>query len=274
MDRRRIFIVLGLFVFGLLFGCATSGDLQRVEGKIVALRTDLESTQNKQKRLLKKLQNLHQSLVKLDNVLGSFRKKGRYNFANIGSQMDELRTKHQQILGKFQDIKREFDKETERNKKLFVAYSSRFGDPTASSSTKTGQITIQIVSPKTAFASAKALYDAGKYRESRNHLKEFIKKYPSHELTDDAYILLGDAYFKLNNYFEAIILFNDVRKKFPKSDLVPEALFKLGKAHYSIKACPEGRAFFSSLLRHFRSSPFVKQARYYRRNSRKLCKKR
>ncbi len=273
MKKRLIYPTLIIFALVLIQGCATSGDLQRVEQKIVALRTDLESTQNKQKRLLRKIQELEHNLAKMDKALTSFRKASRYKFANIGVEISELRSKHQQLLGLLQDLKREFDNEAKRNRKLFKDYATRFGDPTAGDAS-TPQVKVIVVSPEAAFDAAKKLFEAGKYKESQQQLTDFVTKYPSHKLTPDAYLLLGDIYLKFKKFFEAITIYNKIRKKFPSSSLVPQSLFKVGVAHYKMGACFEGTAFFKAVERQFKSSEFAQKSRYYRRHSRTLCKKR
>lgn len=272
MKQRRL-IFCALFLTITLCGCATSGDLQKVEGQLLTLRTEFEAVRNKQARLLRQMTQLDVSLRKLNRVFDGFQKKGRYNFANIGVKMDELRTLHQQLLGKFQALKMEYDKQQEQHTKLFKAYSLRFGDPTATPAAGGTQVTV-VVSPDAAINSAKALYDNGKYKEARTQLKEFVKKYPTHKLSHKAYLLLGDCYFQLRNYFEAIIWYNDIRKKFPNSDNVDLALLKLGEAHYKIRACPEGKAFLRRLIRRHRSSPHRTKARELLRNARRLCRRR
>ena len=269
--KKKMSAIWGV-VFLLLTGCATSGDLKKVDNKLLTLRTEFEAARVEQKKLKRNVKELTTQLKKLNAVFSSFRKKGRYNFANIGTKMDELRTLHQKLLGDFERLKQLSKEDKEKFEKLFKSYASRFGDPTATSAD--GQVQIQVVSPKAAYDAAKALFDAGKFNESRDHMKQFIKKYPEHDLTDEAYILLGDSYYQLRKYFDAIISYNNVRKKFAKGDKVDVALLKLGEAHYKIGACPEGKAFLRRLLRRFRSSTHATKARRLYRGSRRYCRKR
>lgn len=278
MPGRRVSF-LSFLVALLVASCATTGELRKLEKEHLNLRTEFDTVRNKQARMQADLTKVMIKLHELDKIFKSFKKKGQYNFANLGVKMDELRTQFQELLGKHNIVKSDFDRLKASYEKLLQAYTARFGPPTPASggtgnNAPGNRVTIQVVSPKALFDAGKALFDAGKYREARARLRLFLKKHKNHELADDAYILIGDCYSKLNNHFEAIIWYNDVRKKYKTGDKVDVALFKLGQSHFRIGACPEGKAFFHRLLRKHRSSPLRSNARKKLRNARRLCRKR
>jgi TolA-binding protein len=227
----------------------------------------------KQLELLSQITRLQIQLQKLDKIFAQFHKKGQYNFANIGVKLDELRTHHQELLGRVQVLQLAYNKVEDQHKKLLTSYSQRFGDPTKAPD-EGNQVTIQVVSPEEMYSSAQNLFKEGKFADARDQLKIMVQRNPDHELTDDAYILIGDCYVKLGNLYEAIIWYNDVQKKFPNGNQVDHALLKLGETHYRINACPEGQAFLRRLQKHYPNSPHIAEARNLLRNVNKLCKKR
>ena len=258
-----------LLVLALLTGCATTGDLRKVEGRLLAMRTVMAKTRERQQS---EIQKLSAEIARLRQAMKAFKTQTRTNVATIGDKVDRLTEAHRSLLGKLEVIQHTLKRLDEQFKPLLKAYAARFGDPTNSKGKAT--IVIQEVTPEGMFGASKKLIAAGKLKDAQLQLKAFVKKYPTHKLTVEAYLLIGDSYAKLRNYFEAIIWYNDVRKKFKDSGKVDLALFKLGVAHYLIGACPEGRAFFRHLLRKHRSSALAPEARRYIRQQRSRCRRR
>jgi TolA-binding protein len=252
--RALIGLLLGSLCF---FGCATTADLKRVRRDHMALQARVDAMRTKQTRLGLQMKAVSGKINRLNRILNQFQKRGRYNFANIGSKLDDLRTKHQELLGKFQLLRLAFDK-----------LNKQITQPGA------GSTTCQMLTPEATSQLAQRLYQGKKYDQAIMHLKTLVKNHPTHQLTDDAYMMVGDCYSAKGNSYEAIIWYNDVRKKFTTGNNVDHSLLKLGAAHYKIGACPEGRAFLRRMLRKFRQSTHTAKAREYLRDWRKLCKKR
>lgn len=251
-------VLLGLVWWGLC-GCATTGDLKKLKQEHMTLAARVEAMRTKQAVLVRQIRSVDAKIRHLDGVFSQFRKKGRYNFANIGSKLDELQTRHQELLGKFQLLRLAFEK-----------LNKQITQPGGAAGAGNGQM----LTPEATYDLAKKMFDAKKFDQAIGHLKVLIKQHPNHKLTDDAYILMGDAFSEKGNAYDAIIWYNDVRRKFPSGDQVDHALLKLGLAHYKIGACPEGKAFLRRMLRKYKSSSHVGRARTLLRNSRSLCKKR
>lgn len=253
---RWIGFFLSLLCIGSL-GCATTSDLKKLRSDHMALQSRVDAMRTKQTRLALQMRSVGRKITQLNNIFSQFRKRGRYNFANIGSKLDELRTRHQELLGKFQLLRLAFEK---LNKQI-----TQPGGTAGAA---------QVLTPEATFNLAKKLVASQKYEQAIMHLKNMIQRNAMHALTDDAYMLIGDCYTKKGNAYEAIIWYNDVRKKFTTGDQVDHSLLKLGQAHYNIGACPEGKAFLRQMLRKHRNSSYASQARNLLRNARSLCKKR
>ncbi|TNE48972.1 MAG: tetratricopeptide repeat protein [Deltaproteobacteria bacterium] len=269
--KRWCLSVLLLSTF--CFGCVTNGRFDLHVKKHLKLANDVQQIRNKQVTMLSQLTRLQVQLQKLDQIFAQFRKKGQYSFANIGVKLDELRTHHQELLGNFQILKLAHDKLIKQHQKLLEDYKRRFGDPMASNAGG-NQVDIKVLDPPKLYKLAKDLFDQGKYVESREHLKTLVKRFKAHELTDDAFLLIGQCFEKTNKVYEAILWYNDALKKFPNGDQVDHALLKLGTAHYKINACPEGRAFLRRLVRKHSRSKYASKARKLIRNMRRHCRKR
>ena len=61
-------------------------------------------------------------------------------------------------------------------------------------------------------------------------LRDFIRKNPKSDLTDNAQYWIGNCYYSQRDYNRAIIELNEVLLKYPKGDKVPAALLTLADA--------------------------------------------
>ena len=262
---------LPLLLCWLSWGCATKGDLQKVETDQVRMQTQITSLKDKQIRILADIATIQKRLAEIQQILKNFTKEGRVNFAEFDTKLDELRRDHQQLLGRYQLLEISFNNLKEKHEKLYAAYSASFGDPSASKNDP--KVTVEVVTAEGILKGAQVLFQNKQYEKARDRLKELVKKYPADDLTDDALILLGDCFYHMNNYLEAVVHYNTVRKKYTSGNQVDTAYLRLGESFYQMKDCNGGKAFFNALIKRYPSSKHVDRAREMVRNVRRLCKR-
>lgn len=73
-------------------------------------------------------------------------------------------------------------------------------------------------------------YLMGKYTEAINILNEFVLYEEENDMLDDAYYKLADCFFKLEDYLTALQLYKDVLAKVPDSNLSPYGFLYSGKS--------------------------------------------
>lgn len=88
-----------------------------------------------------------------------------------------------------------------------------------------------------------ALYEAsynkirtGGYAQAEQGFKQFIERYPDHQLTGNAYYWLGETYYVRGDYAQATRTFAQSYQKFPKGAKGPDNLLKL-----SLSLAAEGK---------------------------------
>lgn len=79
-----------------------------------------------------------------------------------------------------------------------------------------------------AFDMSLALIEEGEYRDAIKVLKEFINRYPSSPLLENAYFEIGRAYYLDKQNIEAEVALDDFMRLYPGSDQIPGALFLKG----------------------------------------------
>jgi tol-pal system protein YbgF len=98
--------------------------------------------------------------------------------------------------------------------------------------------------PKAAYDAAYALYQARDYAGATEAFKNFIAKFPEHQLVPSAIFWQGEAAYAQNDYKTAASYFGEGYRKFPSSTKAPDLLYKLGKSFAQLNMTKEAcRAF-------------------------------
>jgi tol-pal system protein YbgF len=84
------------------------------------------------------------------------------------------------------------------------------------------------------YSYAYELYKNGKYAESKAKFDEFLQKYPSDELSDNAVYWLAEIQYSMKDYEAAIGIFNKLVKEYPQGNKVPDGLLKMAYSYGNI----------------------------------------
>ena len=110
--------------------------------------------------------------------------------------------------------------------------------------------------PNHAVQVRKAYYSAyGTFKKNKYQaIKEFdifINKYPDNQYSEDAYFLIGDAYYAIKNYKEAINRYVYVLNKFKTGKKAPDAALKLAYSLYNLKDYELARETLTDVMKFF-----------------------
>ena len=195
-------------------------------------------------------------------------------------ELDELRNKHQQLLG-------DFDRLSKRHLEL-VQLLKQHGlkpDPSQQASpqaveqeetvppadntvppadnkvVKPDTVDVQVVAPPVlpsrhadsaeetiAYQRAMKYLNEGKINSSRVVLLDFLDKYQDSSYSDRANYWVGASYYEEGDYKQAMYYFNRVVRGFPDSAKYDDALLKQGYIFYRAKRIDQARLVFEKLL--------------------------
>jgi tol-pal system protein YbgF len=99
------------------------------------------------------------------------------------------------------------------------------------------------------YQSANQHLRAGATGEAVAAFRAFVKRYPHHELADNAQYWLGECFYHRKDYSTALREFRRVVEKFPRGNKVPDALLKLGFSYLALGSTRPGRETLSELAR-------------------------
>jgi outer membrane protein assembly factor BamD len=116
----------------------------------------------------------------------------------------------------------------------------------------------------------KGMYDFnhGKYRSSLEIFEKLKERYPFSEYSLLAELKTADSQYFLENYQEALLLYQEFEERHPSNEAIPYIMFQIGMCHYkqidTIDRDTSGAVnaiqAFSRLLKSFPVSPYTAEA--------------
>jgi tol-pal system protein YbgF len=92
------------------------------------------------------------------------------------------------------------------------------------------------------------------YRDAIARLNEFLKMHPQSEFADNAQYWIGESYYALKEFDQAILEFDVVRRKYPSGNKVPAALLKQGFAFAELGDKVDARLILQELIARYPQS--------------------
>lgn len=92
------------------------------------------------------------------------------------------------------------------------------------------------------------------YRVAITRFRDFLKKYPKSKLANNAQYWIGECYYALRDFDQAIVEFDAVRSKYPQGEKVPAALLKQGYAFAELGEKVNARLILQELVEKYPQS--------------------
>ena len=71
---------------------------------------------------------------------------------------------------------------------------------------------------------------------------------------------IGNSYYAMGNYREAVTAFQKVITDYPQTDSVPQAYYKLGLSYEGLKQTDLARRAYETLIKDFPTSPTTRRS--------------
>ncbi|RLB42556.1 MAG: tol-pal system protein YbgF [Deltaproteobacteria bacterium] len=118
-----------------------------------------------------------------------------------------------------------------------------------------------VTTEQQAYEKGVNLFKDGKYQGAIAVFQDFLKKYPTSDLADNAQFWIGESYMAMKQYEKAILAFQEVIKKYPDGNKVPNAMLKQALAFYAIKDKVSARLILKKVIRKYPNSPEARIAK-------------
>ncbi|MDY6988967.1 MAG: tol-pal system protein YbgF [Thermodesulfobacteriota bacterium] len=142
------------------------------------------------------------------------------------------------------------------------------GVPKKSAPEKGTLVTEGNVQPTVAADSAEAEYKKAyeaymkrRHAEALSLFKDFLKRYPDHQLADNAQYWIGETHYDMGDYASAILTFKDVVARYTDHAKAPDALLKIGYAYIALDDVSNARMFLKRVINNYPLSTAESKAR-------------
>jgi len=105
-----------------------------------------------------------------------------------------------------------------------------------------------------AFRLYRRSYEAlrqGQHDGAVDGFREFLRRYATHDLADNAQYWLGECYYDTKDFPAAVREFRRVVERFPHGNKVPDALLKVGYSYLALGSIDAGKQTLEQLVRSY-----------------------
>jgi TolA-binding protein len=223
-----------------------------------AMRRDITALQG---RIDSKEKELDTQINQLKSVLEEATKVLKRNSADLGADVDTLRTDLRQANGlvtvvnnSVNEIKIAFDKYRKDHEARIDGLEQRLaqiesGKPSANSG------------PDDLWKLGAQAFEAARYNDALDIYKRLVVGFPTHSRADDAQYFRGQAYTNLKDWDNAIAAYQQLVQKYPDSDLADDGMYFAALAAQSLKNCTEARTYLGIIASKYPKSNVLKQSK-------------
>ena len=112
------------------------------------------------------------------------------------------------------------------------------------------------------YEEARRAYNARDYRTAVQKFNNLLTQNMNHSLSDNCQYWIGESYYGLGNYQQAIVAFEKVFT-FPKSNKYADSQLKLGLSYMRLNNTSRASEEFEKLIQDYPTSSYVTIARQY-----------
>jgi tol-pal system protein YbgF len=278
-----------VFIIGLLlFGCATTRDVQILDKEIYKLQSQISTLQKENESMKNEM-----STLKSDLSLENLKLK-----ADLLLRIETLQSETRNLstsVEEYQELIKRPSKETERFKeemegRLKILEERRktqeerikeIEDRLKALDGKTaGSISKPIESEKPIptkeapaelkgvstgmgdlYKDAYETFHRGDLEGARRKFEVFLRQYPNTELSDNAQFWIGETYYLKKDFERAILEYEKAIVKYPEGDKIPAALFKQALAFLELGDKTNARNLLKRVIEKYPHSEQAEMAK-------------
>src|SRR5918993_3916490 len=111
------------------------------------------------------------------------------------------------------------------------------------------------VSPSKAFDAAFNDYTSGQHDLAIQGFEFYIREFPTSPRADDAQLGIGNSYYQLRKYNEAVAAYQKVTTAYAQSNAAPQAWYKLGLSYEGLKQPELARRAYETAIKLHPTAP-------------------
>jgi len=273
-------------VFGMILvsGCVAPSQYQSLENRITAMEMESDRQALAGKEKSGKKSQTRADLESLQQKLDASIKIDREHYAEVQSEIQEIKGQFRHINGLIEEINYNFgtnsqasrdqlekrldrlDNAISRNYEKIITLEKYMGfEPTAPAKpvedTGLSRVKPEKVTEQDSYALAKKIFDDGDNENARIQFENFINKYPGSKNADNARFWIADSYYAEKWYEKAILEYQKVLETYPDSNKTAAARLKQGYSFAELGETANARLILKELIKRHPDSNEAKYAR-------------
>ena len=147
---------------------------------------------------------------------------------DINGKVENIEFRISQLEKKIETFDKDIELRFEQFKRQGNLSDAKQSSNNTVSNTTSKPDTYSNLSAKDLYESALKDLKANKNKDAENKFLEFLKAYPTDQLSGNAQYWLGEVYYKQQDFKKAAVAFKEGYSKFPNGAKGPDCLLKLG----------------------------------------------
>jgi tol-pal system protein YbgF len=251
-------------VVACLAGCASPGQVRRVETQVAVLRAETARQDSARAAELARIIRLQQSVL---DSLNQTRVALRTLDAKVGNDLTEVQRRlveTQELVGQSQrrlsELRTDLANRADQQQAAAAATPPVRTDSGAVATTPVSPPPAAAVSADQMYQNALQLFRRNSVVTARGTWLEFLGTYPTHPLVPDAIYYIGET-FESTAPDSALVRYQEVLTRFPQSPRAPTALYKIGLIAERRKDVATAKATYQRVLQEYPRSEVAELAR-------------
>lgn len=242
LRRKRLeFLFCIVFFFTTMPGFVCASRVERMEAKQEALSAQFVEIQkrmnNDQAQISAMALGAEEKVQKLEELQSKLSGLLQNNVIDFSSELEQLQKEIQALRG---DLQRE-QALVARNQQVLVSIAESLNFDTS------GQA-LQLPEDKAAhFALAQQKYAAQEWAPAETAFREFVARYPSDPLAEEAWLRQGEALIELGQHQSARRVLQQFVQKYQQSKFGKQAVFLVGKSSLAVGDCDTANSMLKYL---------------------------
>lgn len=243
----------------LLTSCVTMGKFRALKDEVAALESKVDGQDEKQATLENRVDNLKDLYRKEDDAI-------RERIANLAADYKDLQKEIGRAHGKQEEIDFKLREIAKHIKGLQGLVEDRFGMDSEALPKELPE------KPEELFELGESSFKTGLTRKARAVYREFLKKHPDHDLTDDAQFMIGQTLFSEGRFTESVQEFKMVYDQYQTGNRYREAVLKIGLAYVRSNRCRKALKIYKFAAKTFKKTDEGAAAKKEVEELKKICK--
>ncbi len=226
-------------------GCCMKRDVEAVDVKVSRLRFE-------QKEIKTRVDHIDSLLASESDASVALR-------AEIRNSLQELLDQFAMIQSNMNDLQTKVDNMSSQNATYKVIPPVNTAD--SGTDTTAAAAVIPGINCQELYDESFINVPQGQYEQAIQGFTDYLNYCGKENLADDARFWMGESYFFMAKYDEALSQFEQLLKEYPNSEKRAGALYKAGRCYEELGRKKEAKETFQKLIKEFDGTLEAKQAK-------------